>query len=88
MSSFVRYCDEEIDLSAVTPLQRTALWELYDNRRSYRDGHRMPLQCVKPHGGRMYLKVRTTPMTPGTMVFDHESGGGGVNRIQLQHHRK
>jgi hypothetical protein len=58
MSSFVRYRDEEIDLSAVTPSQMAALWKLYEDRRSRRGGHRMPLQCVKPHGGRMYLKVR------------------------------
>ncbi|WP_156771994.1 hypothetical protein [Mycobacterium sp. 1245805.9] len=58
MSSFVRFGDEEIDLSAVSPAQMAALWRLYEDRRSYRNGRRMPLRCVKPHGGRMYLKVR------------------------------
>ena len=27
-------------------------------------------------------------MTPGTTFFDHESGGGVVDRTQLQRHRK
>ena len=70
MSSFVRFDDEEIDLSAVTRSQMAALWSLYENRKSYW-GKYMPLRCVKPHGGPMYLKVRN-----GRLWVAHYRGFG------------
>jgi hypothetical protein len=67
MTNQVRYLGE-----IVTTRDYPALLKLYENRRDYGPNNRVPLECTKPHRGRMHLQMRG-----GHLWAIHYKGEGG-----------